>query len=96
MDAAAEALAGPDGGAADAYAAALEHWFASGAADLEDRTPAASARRQTAWARGEIAGRAAKKSTRDSSFERPDCRYRSRRRDLGWRDTDAGPRRRNA
>ena len=40
MDEAAEALAGPDAGAADAYAAALEHWLASGAADLEDRTPA--------------------------------------------------------
>ncbi|MGY5766323.1 ABC-F family ATP-binding cassette domain-containing protein [Brachybacterium sp. DNPG3] len=40
MDAAAEALAGPDAGAADAYAAALEHWLASGAADLEDRIPA--------------------------------------------------------
>ena len=40
MDEAAEALAGPDAGAADAYAAALEHWLASGAADLEDRIPA--------------------------------------------------------
>ena len=47
MDAAASALAEPDPVAAadglspaDAYSAALEHWLASGAADLEERMPA--------------------------------------------------------
>ncbi|MBJ7337044.1 ABC-F family ATP-binding cassette domain-containing protein [Mycolicibacterium sp.] len=45
MDAAAAALAEPDpSGAvvdpADAYSAALDHWLASGAADLEERLPA--------------------------------------------------------
>ena len=45
MDAAAAALADPEhGGAdvdpADAYSAALDHWLASGAADLDDRLPA--------------------------------------------------------
>lgn len=43
MDAAAEALAGnPPAGAdpADVYAAALDHWLVTGAADLDDRLPA--------------------------------------------------------
>ncbi|MCG5434078.1 ATP-binding cassette domain-containing protein [Mycobacterium sp. MYCO198283] len=40
MNAAAEALAGESAAAADAYAAALEHWLATGAADLDDRLPA--------------------------------------------------------
>lgn len=44
MEAAAEALADPDTGRggvdpADVYAAALDHWLASGAADLDDRLP---------------------------------------------------------
>ena len=39
MEAAAEALAESDAGA-DAYAVALEHWLASGAADLDERLPA--------------------------------------------------------
>ena len=48
MEAAAEALADPDAGSAevdpsDSYAAALDHWLASGAADLEDRLPGALA-----------------------------------------------------
>ena len=45
MDAAAAALADPDHGAAeidpaDAYSAALDHWLATGAADLDERLPA--------------------------------------------------------
>lgn len=41
MDTAAAALAEPDGpDPADAYAAALDHWLATGAADLDDRMPA--------------------------------------------------------
>ncbi|MEE1652026.1 ABC-F family ATP-binding cassette domain-containing protein [Brachybacterium sp. J144] len=40
MDAAAERLADESAASADAYAAALEHWLAVGAADLEDRIPA--------------------------------------------------------
>ncbi len=45
MDAAAAALADPDqsgaeGDPADAYGAALDHWLATGAADLEERLPA--------------------------------------------------------
>ena len=45
MDAAGAALAdaGDDAVATDAYAAALDHWLASGAADLEERLPAALA-----------------------------------------------------
>ena len=48
MEAAAEALVDPDAGSAevdpsDSYAAALDHWLASGAADLEDRLPGALA-----------------------------------------------------
>ncbi|ROQ39795.1 ATPase subunit of ABC transporter with duplicated ATPase domains [Frondihabitans sp. PhB188] len=41
MDAAAAALADPDGGdaAADAYSTALDRWLASGAADLDERVP---------------------------------------------------------
>jgi ATPase subunit of ABC transporter with duplicated ATPase domains len=43
MEAAAAALAGPGGSAgadpADTYAAALDHWLASGAADLDERLP---------------------------------------------------------
>ncbi len=44
MDAAADLLANPDttagaGDPADVYAAALDHWLATGAADLEDRLP---------------------------------------------------------
>ncbi|EGD56767.1 ABC-F family ATP-binding cassette domain-containing protein [Gordonia neofelifaecis] len=39
MDAAAAALADGDDGA-DAYAAALDHWLATGAADLDERLPA--------------------------------------------------------
>ncbi|OBC01671.1 heme ABC transporter ATP-binding protein [Mycobacterium sp. 852013-50091_SCH5140682] len=39
MDAAAEALADPNADA-DAYAAALDHWLATGAADLDERLPA--------------------------------------------------------
>lgn len=38
MEAAAAALADSDSGG-DAYAAALDHWLATGAADLDDRTP---------------------------------------------------------
>ena len=44
MEAAAAALADPDptssNDPADVYAAALDHWLATGAADLDDRTPA--------------------------------------------------------
>jgi ATPase subunit of ABC transporter with duplicated ATPase domains len=43
MDAAAAALADPssaEGDSADAYAAALDHWLATGAADLDERLPA--------------------------------------------------------
>jgi ATPase subunit of ABC transporter with duplicated ATPase domains len=42
MEAAAAALADPDHSAAqaDAYAAALDHWLATGAADLDERLPA--------------------------------------------------------
>jgi ATPase subunit of ABC transporter with duplicated ATPase domains len=43
MEAATATLAEPDsadGDPADAYAAALDHWLASGAADLDDRLPA--------------------------------------------------------
>nr|MDP9168944.1 ATP-binding cassette domain-containing protein [Actinomycetota bacterium] len=45
MDVAAAALADPEQGTAhvdpaDAYSAALDHWLASGAADLDDRLPA--------------------------------------------------------
>ncbi len=40
MEAAAAALGSPAPGADDTYAAALERWLASGAADLEDRIPA--------------------------------------------------------
>jgi ATPase subunit of ABC transporter with duplicated ATPase domains len=43
MEAAAAALADPsttEGDPADAYAAALDHWLATGAADLDDRMPA--------------------------------------------------------
>ncbi|MEE1618311.1 ABC-F family ATP-binding cassette domain-containing protein [Brachybacterium sp. J153] len=40
MDAAAERLTDESAASADAYAAALEHWLAVGAADLEDRIPA--------------------------------------------------------
>ncbi|PPF23236.1 ABC-F family ATP-binding cassette domain-containing protein [Rathayibacter rathayi] len=41
LDAAASALAGPDpdGSIADRYALALDRWLASGAADLDERTP---------------------------------------------------------
>lgn len=39
MEAAAEALSDSDA-AADAYSAALDHWLATGAADLEERLPA--------------------------------------------------------
>ena len=40
MEAAAEALADSgDAGPADAYAAALDHWLATGAADLDERLP---------------------------------------------------------
>ena len=39
MDAAAEALADPNADA-DSYAAALDHWLATGAADLDERLPA--------------------------------------------------------
>ena len=40
MEAAAEALGSGAKGADDAYAVALDHWLACGAADLEDRIPA--------------------------------------------------------
>ncbi|MEO6585539.1 MAG: ABC-F family ATP-binding cassette domain-containing protein [Knoellia sp.] len=40
MESAAEALGSNDAGADEAYAAALDHWLASGAPDLEDRIPA--------------------------------------------------------
>ncbi|MET4059287.1 ATPase subunit of ABC transporter with duplicated ATPase domains [Arthrobacter sp. UYP6] len=40
MEATAEALGSGAKGADDAYAVALDHWLASGAADLEDRNPA--------------------------------------------------------
>ncbi|MGW9114318.1 ABC-F family ATP-binding cassette domain-containing protein [Microbacterium sp. NPDC055683] len=40
MDSAATALADPEAADADAYAAALDRWLASGAADLEERIPA--------------------------------------------------------
>ncbi|MCC3269237.1 ATP-binding cassette domain-containing protein [Arthrobacter gengyunqii] len=40
MEATAEALGTDAKGADDAYAVALDHWLASGAADLEDRIPA--------------------------------------------------------
>ncbi|AFR50099.1 ABC-F family ATP-binding cassette domain-containing protein [Gordonia sp. KTR9] len=44
MDAAADALADPDvtvsGDPAETYAAALDHWLATGAADLDERLPA--------------------------------------------------------
>ena len=40
MEAAAEALGTGGNGAEDLYAAALDHWLASGAADLEERVPA--------------------------------------------------------
>ncbi|ALG85484.1 ABC-F family ATP-binding cassette domain-containing protein [Gordonia phthalatica] len=40
MDAAAAALADESGDGADAYAAALDHWLATGAADLDERLPA--------------------------------------------------------
>ena len=40
MDAAAENLADASDEAADVYSAALDHWLASGAADLEERLPA--------------------------------------------------------
>ena len=40
MEAAAEALGTGGNGAEDLYAAALDHWLASGAADLEERIPA--------------------------------------------------------
>jgi ATPase subunit of ABC transporter with duplicated ATPase domains len=42
METAAAALADPDHGAAqaDAYSAALDHWLATGAADLDERLPA--------------------------------------------------------
>ncbi len=40
MDAAAQALAEPDAGADDRYAAALDHWLATGAPDLDERLPA--------------------------------------------------------
>ncbi|CAN5505915.1 ABC-F family ATP-binding cassette domain-containing protein [soil metagenome] len=40
MEAAAEALAGSDPSSADAYSAALDHWLATGAADLDERLPA--------------------------------------------------------
>ena len=40
MEAAAEALGTGGKGAEDLYAAALDHWLASGAADLEERVPA--------------------------------------------------------
>ncbi|WP_104116193.1 ABC-F family ATP-binding cassette domain-containing protein [Arthrobacter sp. B1805] len=40
MEAAAAALGSGTKGADDAYAAALDHWMASGAVDLEDRMPA--------------------------------------------------------
>ena len=48
MEAAAEALVDPDAGSAevdpsDSYAAAFDHWLATGAADLEDRLPGALA-----------------------------------------------------
>ncbi|ORB55470.1 heme ABC transporter ATP-binding protein [Mycobacteroides saopaulense] len=48
METAAAALSDPDqdpahGDPADAYAAALDHWLASGAADLDERLPAALA-----------------------------------------------------
>ncbi|CAN5385755.1 ABC-F family ATP-binding cassette domain-containing protein [soil metagenome] len=40
METAAEALADSDPGSADAYSAALDHWLATGAADLDERLPA--------------------------------------------------------
>ncbi|KAA0113885.1 ribosomal protection-like ABC-F family protein [Mycolicibacterium sp. P9-22] len=40
MEAAAEALADPAPADTDAYSAALDHWLATGAADLEERLPA--------------------------------------------------------
>lgn len=40
MDAAAAALADDDRSAADVYAQALDHWLATGAADLDERLPA--------------------------------------------------------
>ncbi|WP_090973008.1 ribosomal protection-like ABC-F family protein [Nocardioides exalbidus] len=40
MEAAATALETDDAGAGDAYAAALDHWLATGAPDLDDRAPA--------------------------------------------------------
>jgi len=40
MEAAAEALADPSPADTDAYSAALDHWLATGAADLEERVPA--------------------------------------------------------
>ena len=40
MEATAAALGGDQAGADEAYALALDHWLASGAADLDDRTPA--------------------------------------------------------
>ena len=40
MEAAAESLADESNGGADAYAAALDHWLATGAADLDERLPA--------------------------------------------------------
>ena len=40
MEAAAAALESDDPDAGDVYATALDHWLASGAADLEDRAPA--------------------------------------------------------
>jgi ATPase subunit of ABC transporter with duplicated ATPase domains len=40
MEAAAEALADPTPADTDAYSAALDHWLATGAADLEERLPA--------------------------------------------------------
>ena len=40
MDAAAEALSDADQAATDTYSAALDHWLATGAADLDERLPA--------------------------------------------------------
>jgi ATPase subunit of ABC transporter with duplicated ATPase domains len=40
MEEAAEALADGDAAATDAYSAALDHWLAAGAADLDERMPA--------------------------------------------------------
>lgn len=40
MDTAAEALSDADQAATDAYSAALDHWLATGAADLDERLPA--------------------------------------------------------